>query len=454
VSGQILLAAADKQQVTYTRDPDDRIRLVLRVLLPAVQRPASYRDWEWVEIDSRIPAPVPAHATLLAPTLRLVNSRVRVDLPFTRQAPLPQTSGHRRALGVDWGYNTLLTATAARLGDDRRGRARVLTDGKPLTFDASGVSAKLLRLRALREQVRTRLAHHDRLLEGRPDPALVGKREVLAVEHERVCARIRNLGKTLAWGAARWAVDHAVARRATVIYIEDLTGMETRGLGRTMNRRLGGHVRGLLFDALTHLAAVEGIAVVTVPARGTSAGCPRCNRYTAEAVNASPDRRPGFKHVKSPDRRTTRGNKWSICVCGLSIDRDHAAAERIAARGLLGQTHAKRDRTTGRIRTVKTVDGPVRRLPKAYRGRKVLVGSNTPPLTPSRRETPALTAPRVVGQRPAGRTPQDPSTIRDQVPHTNLRRRRTRDRRLGRGFHQHVTATPQPAGTAPRPNLS
>src|SRR5258705_8155336 len=44
-SGQVLLAAADKQQVAVTRVPDDPARLRLRVLLPAVARPASYRDW-------------------------------------------------------------------------------------------------------------------------------------------------------------------------------------------------------------------------------------------------------------------------------------------------------------------------------------------------------------------------------------------------------------------------
>ncbi len=221
-----------------------------------------------------------------------------------------------------------------------------------------------------------------------------------------------------------------------------------------MNRRLGGHVRGLVFDALHHLAAVEGIAVITVPARGTSAGCPRCGRHTAEAAQASGGtRRAGFRHVKSPDRPTASGHKWSTCVCGLSCDRDHAAAERILARGLLGQAHAKRHRTTGRIRTREAVDGPVRRLPKACRDRRVPAGSTTTPLAPTRRETPAPT-PSGAGQRPAGRTPQAHSTTVGQVPHTNLRRHRTRGRRLSRGFHQHVSATPTRTGTAPRLSLS
>jgi hypothetical protein len=101
-SGQMLFAAADKQQVALARRSQSPDRLALRALLPAVAAPASYRDWEWVEIDARIPAPVPMHAALALPTLRLVNGRVRVDLPFVRPAPLPQATGHRRGLGVDW----------------------------------------------------------------------------------------------------------------------------------------------------------------------------------------------------------------------------------------------------------------------------------------------------------------------------------------------------------------
>jgi hypothetical protein len=51
VSGQVLLAAADRQQVTSARNRDDPARLTLRVLLPAVTRPGSYRDWQWVQIS-------------------------------------------------------------------------------------------------------------------------------------------------------------------------------------------------------------------------------------------------------------------------------------------------------------------------------------------------------------------------------------------------------------------
>jgi hypothetical protein len=64
---------------------------------------------------------------------------------------------------------------------------------------------------------------------------------------------------------ARWSVDLALTHRASVIYIKDVATSEAGGAGRVMSRRLGSHVRGIVFDALRHLAGVEGIAVVTVP---------------------------------------------------------------------------------------------------------------------------------------------------------------------------------------------
>ena len=168
-----------------------------------------------------------------------------------------------------------------------------------LRFDASGVSAKLHRLRINRERVATRRERYVRLLDGRrardPDRqrALLQAREkALAAEHQRICDRIRRLDHALAWAAARWAVDQARALEATVIYVEDLATLETRGR-RNGNARLSGQVRGVVVDAIRHLAAKAGLAVVNVPARGTSKHCPRCGavlghirRQTAPASGA------------------------------------------------------------------------------------------------------------------------------------------------------------------------
>ncbi|MFI7146893.1 zinc ribbon domain-containing protein [Nonomuraea sp. NPDC050022] len=93
-----------------------------------------------------------------------------------------------------------------------------------------------------------------------------------------------------------------------------------------------------------YLAAKHAIAVVTVPARGTSKYCPRCGTGTSV-----------LRHCPAPDRLTEKGWAWAYCpACGLSCDRDRAAAERIVSRGLLGQNVTRTHRSTG-ARTIATV---------------------------------------------------------------------------------------------------
>ncbi|MEU4643957.1 zinc ribbon domain-containing protein, partial [Micromonospora sp. NPDC023814] len=422
--------------------------------LPVCAAPASYRDWVWHAFDLVLPAIVPTWAKVCSPTLRPRDGKVRVDLPWqTPHCPAP-VDGHTRGLGVDWGVNTLLTAAVADL--DQAGS--VLVQGRPLRFDAAGVSAKLVRLRRHREHLHIKLDHLTRLRGGRPadapaDPALAGKLVRLQAEHSAVCARIRHLNKALAWSSARWLVDHATAVGATVIYVENLATLEAGGRSRGLNRRLSGAVRGIVFTATAHLAAKVGTAVVTVPARGTSSGCPRCGGAVT--------------HVKTPQGRAA-GYRWATCSCGLSLDRDHAAAERIAARGLANQTKTRRDRN-GNTAIRAATDTPVRRrarrptptaTTKLVRERRKTeptpkqtrpTGAKTSRLLPLRRQVPAPAepSPGTAGKRPAGRTPQEtnPSGPVCQVPHTasttaQRHPHRVRGALLGRGFHRHVHATP------------
>jgi hypothetical protein len=269
----------------------------------------------------------------------------------------------------------------------------VVTDGRPLVFDATTVSAALHRLRGHREHLAAKRDHYQALADGlgSPHPAWgehLDRARVLETEHERVCARIRHLNDALAWAAARWAVDQAAALGASIIHLEDLTTLEARG-HRKGNARLSGQVRGTVAEAIRHLGAKAGIAVVTVPARGTSKLCPGClNTLT---------------HHPAPDRLTERGWKWAHCAtCGLSMDRDHAAARRIVSRGLLAQAHTVTDRTT-HTRTIRTtIDDTVRlvrrpkkttrrlrrqrraeQAPPRPRGPKTTPGKQRP--TPSRR---------------------------------------------------------------------
>ncbi|GAA1157012.1 hypothetical protein GCM10009654_11130 [Streptomyces hebeiensis] len=393
VAASVLLAAMDRQQTTLERV--DHARARLRVKLPLCAAPVSRRDWAWHVIDLRLPPAVEPDALLHTPALRITPAgRIAVDLPHSRPVATAPATGHTVAVGFDWGVNTLLTGVVGRL-TGQGATARVVTDGRPLIFDATAISAKLHRLRGHREHLAAKRDHYRALADSprAPHPSrtiLLDKAATLQSEHERVCARIRKVNDALAWSAARWAVDQAAALGASVIYLEDLATLETRGRRRG-NARLSGQVRGTLTRAIRHLAAKAHITVVTVPACGTSARCPRCLRTLG--------------HHPAPDRLDERGWKWAHCTsCGLSLDRDHAAARRIVSRGLLAQSHTTTDRTTG-TRTIRTTaEGTVtcvrrpkkttRRLRHARRAPDPQPRPRGPKTTPGKtRPTPARPSP-------------------------------------------------------------
>ncbi|WP_344317386.1 hypothetical protein, partial [Actinoplanes couchii] len=108
IPAQVLLAAADRQLVRVGRL--DEVRARVWVQLPTVPAPASYRDWAWHDITVTLPPTVGPDTKLCTPTLRLRDGKVRLDLPFDTTVEAAPLAGHRRAIGADWGYNTLLTA--------------------------------------------------------------------------------------------------------------------------------------------------------------------------------------------------------------------------------------------------------------------------------------------------------------------------------------------------------
>ncbi|MFC9909861.1 transposase [Streptomyces sp. NPDC127197] len=291
----LLLSACDGQQATLERGEDDPQRALLRLQLPTRSDPRSYRDWTWVACSVTLPPTVPPGAVLHLPTLRITGGEVRADLAYTHAVPRARRSGHTVALGVDWGLNTLLPAGAARLYDD----GHITALGHGAQFRAAGILARQHRLRRLSEHLHSKADQYRRLIGDTAGHPLTGRHNVLVEETRRVCDRRSNLNDALARAAARWAVDQAIAVRATVIYLEDLRSMEAGGMGRTHNTRLSQTVRGQIADRIRHFAAEAGIAVVTVPPRNTSRHCPRC---------LTP-----LRHRKAPDRPTTTGWKWAIC---------------------------------------------------------------------------------------------------------------------------------------------
>jgi hypothetical protein len=437
----LLLCACDRQQATIERSATDPGRVLLRLQLPVRPDPRSYRDWTWVACPLTLPPAVPAGALLHLPAVYVANRKIRADLAFTHAVPAARRDGHVVALGVDWGLNTLLSAGAARRNADQT----ITALGSGTQYRAAGVLAKAHRLRRQGEALHAKASHYDRLIAGDQAHPLNARRAVLAEQLRQVSQRRGNLNDALARSAARWAADQAIAAAgATVIYLEDLRSMEAKGMGRTLNTRLSQTVRGKIASWIRHLAAEAGIAVVTVPARGTSRQCPRC---------LAP-----LRHAAAPDKPAQQGWKWAICpspLCGWQGDRDQGAWQRIAARGLTHQHTTTTDPSsrTMTVRAIKTdletaaviTPQPARPRSKAGRARRT---SARP--APRRRRAPSpARPPGRAGQRPEGHVPtvrhlpraahrnQDVTTI--STPTT---RHQPRGAKLGAGFHLHAHATP------------
>jgi hypothetical protein len=451
VPGMLILAACDRQQATLERHDTNPRRAMLRLQLPARPDPRSYRDWSWVAVPLALPPTVPVAAVLHLPTLRPAGGRVRADVAFTHPVPQASRDGHTVAVGVDWGLNTLLSAGVVRLRPD----GPVTALGAGAQYRANGVLAKAHRLRRHGERLHAKLDHYQRLAAGREDHPLTAKAAVLRDEAARVAGRRSHLNDALAWSAARWAADQAIAAGATVIYVEDLRSMEARGMGRTLNTRLSQTVRGQVTEHLRHIAAEHGIAVVTIPPRGTSRCCPRC---------LAP-----LRHCKAPDRPSAPGWKWARCpACGWQGDRDTGAWQRIAARGLAHQGKTTTSRDNGAM-AVRAVDDQLeaRAVVAPYSsGRDRSKAGPTPRRTLSRRAPRRRAAPSPPraprgGQRPEGhatpaRPPLPRAATRDQHVSTTCtaparRPHRARGAALGAGFHLHAHATPPRQEPDPQP---
>ncbi|MCW3818253.1 zinc ribbon domain-containing protein [Micromonospora sp. DR5-3] len=444
----LLLAACDRQQATIERSETDPRRVVLRLQLPTRPDPRSYRDWAWVACPIILPPTVPAGAVVHLPSLRLTGRQVRADVAYTHAVPKVRRTGHTVALGVDWGLNTLLSAGALRLQEG----GRITALGAGGQFRAAGVLAKQHRLRRQSERLHAKADHYQRLAGRDERHHLAGKLAVLRDEIRHVSDRRQNLNVALAWAAARWAVDQAIAAAASVIYVEDLRSLEARGMGATLNTRLSQQVRGQIVDRMRHLAAEAGIAVVTVPAGNTSKHCPQC---------LTP-----LQHRKAPDKPTVAGWKWAVCPrqsCRWQGDRDHGAWRRIAARGLTHQAKTVIDKASGHM-VIRAVVGKLEAaavIAKTCRWGRSSTGPtrHKPPRpAPRRRRAPSPTRPHgSAGKRPEGHAPTD----RLRLPRAAHRHQgvntistpttghQPRGAALGAGFHFHAHATPPRWETIP-----
>jgi hypothetical protein len=174
----LLVAACDRQEATIGRSAADPGRALLRVKLPSRPDPRARRDWSWVSVPLVLPPTVPDGAALHLPTLRIVQGKLRAEVPFTRPVPEARRAGHEIALGVDWGLNTLLSAGAARLDPD----GTVTALGAGAQYRADGILAKLDRLRRHGEHLHTKTGQYERLSGGDLGHPMAAKAAVLREE--------------------------------------------------------------------------------------------------------------------------------------------------------------------------------------------------------------------------------------------------------------------------------
>jgi hypothetical protein len=368
MSAMAQLSAADRQlaQLAVTGD-----ELVLTVKLPTSPTPGGRAQWRSVRLSAAIPAHLHCRAIIdwHLPTLVLDHRGLLWRCAATELVPANDLASAAVAVGVDWSPRTL--GAAAITADHPEG---LVSDYRGWTYDDRGLGVKLARLQTEGQLLHAKAARLTRLAATAPPEVraqLEAKIAVLDAHREAVGAKRRKINRELAFHFARQATDYAVDAQAQLIAVEDLTTLETRGHGRVNNNRAAQSARRQAVDALAHTAGEVGIAVVSVPARGSSAQCPSCDEPLA---------RPGGYHTA-----------WCAC-CRVGGNRDHIAGVNLAKRALLGRNKATRRR--GQMPAIRVAEhAPVRKCrdkntPTPSRPRHRRVRRSLPTLTPRSGVTP------------------------------------------------------------------
>ncbi|QSE90438.1 transposase [Rhodococcus pseudokoreensis] len=330
------LSAADRQfaQLTVTGR-----ELVLTVKLPTCPAPAGRAQWRSVRLTATIPAHLHGRAITgwHLPTLVLDHRGLLWRCAATELVPECDPGSATVAVGVDWSPSTLGAAATAAENPDG-----LSSDYRGFTYDDRGLGTKLARLQTEGQLLHRKAARLEKLAATAPPEVRVRLEEKIAVLNEHrtaVGVKRGKINRELVFHFARQVTNYAAAAGAQVIAVEDLTTLETRGHGRVNNNRAAQSARRKATAALAHTAAGVGIAVVTVPARGSSAQCPGCDE---------PLTRPGGYHTA-----------W--CPgCRVGGNRDQIAGVNLAKRALLGKNKATRRR--GQLPAIRVAEhAPVRK---------------------------------------------------------------------------------------------
>ncbi|MEV6659308.1 zinc ribbon domain-containing protein [Nocardia fluminea] len=330
------LSAADRQlaQLTVT----DTV-MVLTIKLPTSAAPAGRGQWRWVQLRGALPAHL-NHRPVTEwhlPGLVLDRRGLLLRCAATENVPAAELMSGTTVVGVDWSPATL--GAAARVTETPLG---LVSDYQGWTYDDRGLGIKLARLQSEGQLLHRKAARLTALAATAPPQVRTELEARIAIlDRHRAALGVKRgrINRELAFHFGRVVTDYAAETGAKVIAVEDLTTLEPRGHGRANNNRAAQSARRKAVEALTHTAAGVGVVVVSVPARGSSALCPGCDK---------PLSRPGGYH-----------RAW--CVnCEVSGDRDHVAAVNLAKRGLLGRGTALRKRGQNpQVRNIEHV--PVRR---------------------------------------------------------------------------------------------
>ncbi|ABG97140.1 possible transposase [Rhodococcus jostii RHA1] len=388
-SAMARLSAADRQLAHLT--VTDAV-MTLTVKLPTTPAPEGRAQWRRVRMTTAIPPHL--HRRPITewhlPTLVLDHRGLLLRCAATDAVPAVDVTSGTTAVGVDWSPSTLGAVAVAT-----QTPGGVVSDYRGFTYDDRGLGIKLARLQAEGQLLHRKAARLTQLAATAPPEVraqLDAKIAVLDGHRTAVGVKRGKINRELAFHFGRQVTDYAAVAGATVIAVEDLTTLETRGHGRVNNNRAAQSARRKAVDALTHTAAGVGVTVVSVPARGSSALCPGCDEPLA---------RPGGYHRAWCPR------------CRVGGNRDHVAGVNLAKRALLGKNNVTRRR--GQMPAIRVAEhAPVRQCrdkksptPSRPRHRRV------------RRSAPAATPPVGVNQIKIVPAPQASvwDTVEPATPH-------------------------------------
>ncbi|KAF0965180.1 hypothetical protein MLGJGCBP_01568 [Rhodococcus sp. T7] len=361
-SAMARLSAADRQLAQITVIGRE---LVLTVKLPTSPAPTGRGQWRRVRLTATIPGHLHGRAITdwHLPTLVLDHRGLLWRCAATEFVPGGDLGSATVAVGVDWSPSTLGAAAITTENSDG-----LSSDFRGWTYDDRGLGTKLARLQTEGQLLHRKAARLEKLaVAAEPEVRARLETKIAVLNGHRTAVGVKRgkINRELGFHFARQTADYAEAAGATVIAVEDLTTLETRGHGRVNNNRAAQSARRKAVTALAHTAAGAGVTVVSVPARGSSAQCPGCDE---------PLSRPGGYH-----------DAWcSRCLVGGN--RDHIAGVNLAKRALLGKTKVTRRR--GQLPAVRVAEhAPVRKSrdktsPTPSRPRHRRVRRSRPTVTP------------------------------------------------------------------------